>query len=141
MLIAIISFFLTKLSTAIEIGFTLPRIYHVEQFRQFHTFINKSGVSEETFHLQIEISPGIGHRATPGEDFSIGSGRSVLLYMSSSESSIPFGYQLLDDLTPESQETFQLIITPATNSPPFNCSVANGCYQQVEIVIQDDDGE
>ena len=52
-----------------------------------------------------------------------------------------FTYLILGDNTPENQEVFQLSITPAIGSPTFTCTEANGCFQQLEIVIQDDDGE
>ena len=39
------------------------------------------------------------------------------------------------------QEVFQLSITPAIGSPAFTCTEANGCFQQLEIVIVDDDGK
>ena len=52
-----------------------------------------------------------------------------------------FVYQIIGDNTPENQEVFQLSITPAIGSPTFTCTEANGCFQQLEIVIQDDDGE
>ena len=53
----------------------------------------------------------------------------------------PFTYQVIGDNTPENQEVFQLSITPAIDSPTFTCTEANGCFQQLEIVIEDDDGE
>ena len=139
--------FFPALSTAVEIGFTLPRIYHVEQFGQFDTFINKSGVSEQTFCLQIEVSTppsGVGQRATLDEDFRISDvqgRRVVLLLMQAGETSIYFSYQIIGDSIPENQESFQLSVTPAVNSPSFSCSITKGCYQHVEIVIQDGDGE
>ena len=67
--------FLPSLSTAIEIGFTVQRISHNEEFRQFAAIINKSRVSEQTFELKIEtgtILTRYGLRATQGEDFQIG---------------------------------------------------------------------
>ena len=57
------------------------------------------------------------------------------------EPNVPFSYQIIGDDTPESQEVFQLSITPAIGSPTFTCTQANGCFQQLEIVIVDDDGE
>ena len=140
------SYFLA-LSTAVEIGFTVPRIYHVEQHTMFHTFINKSGVSGQTFYLQIEVSTGlsgVGQRATPDEDFQIidTPGITVVLrQMLPSETSIYFAYRIIGDSIPEKQESFQLSVTPAANSPSFSCSVTKGCYQHLEVVIQDDDGE
>ena len=134
-------------STAVEIGFTLPRIYHVEQFRQFETFINKSGVSKQTFSLQIEVNTplsGVGQRATLDEDFQISTQRGVTVVsrqMTSTETSIDFAYRIIGDSIPEKQESFQLSVTPAVNSPSFSCSITKGCYQHVEVVIQDDDGE
>ena len=79
--------------------------------------------------------------ATQGRDFEIGGSSFVYQRMSPSETSFYFNYRIYGDLTPENQEVFQLSITPAINSPPFGCSVTNGCYQQMEIVIIDDDGE
>ena len=52
-----------------------------------------------------------------------------------------FSYQIIEDNTPENQEVFQLSITPAIGSPTFTCTEANGCFQQLEIVIVDDDGK
>ena len=52
-----------------------------------------------------------------------------------------FSYQILGDNTPENQEVFQLSITPAISSPTFTCTEANGCFQQLEIVIVNDDGK
>ena len=135
-------------STAIEIGFTLPRIYHIEEFRSFETLINKSCESEQTFTLQIEVSTllsGAGQRATRGEDFETGAHIGVndaviIRQMVPSQNIISFSYSILGDNTPENQEVFQLSITPAINSPPFECSVTNGCYPQIEIVVIDDDG-
>ena len=57
------------------------------------------------------------------------------------QSNIWFPYQILGDNIPENQEVFQLSITPATGSPTFTCTEANGCFQQLEIVIADDDGK
>ena len=130
-------------STAVEIGFTLPRIYHVEQYSEFYTFINKSGVSEQTFYLQVEVSPLFSGGATLGEDFRISRQRAtaIRLRMTPNETSISFAYQIIGDLIPENQESFQLSVTPAIDSPSFSCSITKGCYQHVEVVIQDDDGE
>ena len=60
--------------------------------------------------------------------------------MTPEENSIFLSFILRDDLTPENQEVFQLSITPANGSPAFGCFVTNGCYQQMEVVIIDDDG-
>ena len=38
----------------IEIDFTVRRISHSEEFRQFAAIVNKSCVSEQTFELKIE---------------------------------------------------------------------------------------
>ena len=133
-------------STAIEIGFTRQRIYLTESHRQYGTLINKSRESQQTFTLQIEVSTllsGAGQRAIPGEDFQTGLiNRQVWIrQMDPIEKYITKSYLILDDLTPESQEVFQLSVTPEISSPPFDCSITNGCYQQIEIVIIDDDGE
>ena len=128
-------------STAVEIGFTLPRIYHVEQYCEFYTFINKSGVSEQTFYLQVEVSPLFSGGATPDEDFRISDRQRVRLRMTPNETTISFAYQIIGDLIPENQESFQLSVTPAVDSPSFSCSITKGCYQHLEVVIQDDDGE
>ena len=133
-------------STAIEIGFTLRRINHTEVFRQFDTIIDKSLASEQTFFVQIEIgtlnSP-FGQSATRGADF-VAAGRNVSVVvreLAPGQNNISFSYQIIGDNTPENQEVFQLSVTPAVNSPAFSCTEANGCFQQLEIVIQDDDGE
>ena len=132
-------------STAIEIGFTRQRIYLIEDFLLYDTLINKSRESQQTFTLQIEVSTllsGAGQRAIPGEDFQIGLiNRFLIQQMDPREKYITTSYLILDDLTPESQEVFQLSVTPEISSPPFDCSITNGCYQQIEIVIIDDDGE
>ena len=136
------------ISTAIDIGFTRQRIYHNEQPWQFETIVTKSRESEQTFYLQIEVTTllsGAGQSATLGEDFQTGGqvlqGRTFVFWtMSHYSSSITTGYLLHDDLTPENPEVFQLSITPAINSPRFGCSITNGCYQQIEVVIIDDDG-
>ena len=52
-----------------------------------------------------------------------------------------FSYRIIGDNTPENQEVFQLSITPAIGSPAFTCTQANSCFQQLEIVIVNDDGE
>ena len=65
----------------------------------------------------------------------------MLVRLDPSEPNRLFSYQLYDDLTPENQEVFQLSITPAIGSPTFTCTEANGCFQQLEIVIVDDDGK
>ena len=131
-------------STAIEIGFILPRINHIEEQRQFEIPINKSRESEQTFILRTEATTllsGAGQRATPGTDFKTGAHANYTIWeMAPSQNIISLAYFILGDNTPENQEVFQLSITPAINSPPFGCSVSNGCYQQIEIVINDDDG-
>ena len=143
----LIVLFFSLLCTAIEIGFTIPRINHTEEFRQFETIINKSRVSEQTFELQIQIttvlSLGVGQRATQGEDFEIVgvNGSVVVLRMTPKENSILLPYLIQEDPTPESQEVFQLFVTPNPGSPAFSCDTYNGCYQILEIVIIDDDGE
>ena len=134
------------LLTAIEIGFTQRRIFHIEEFRIFDTLINKSRASEQTFIAQVEISTlnsPFGQSATRDEDFQTGvPGQStVLLGLEPSEANILFSYRLIGDNTPENQEVFQLSITPAIGSPTFTCTEANGCFQQLEIVIVNDDGE
>ena len=133
-------------STAIEIGFTRQRIYLTENHRQYETLINKSRESEQTFFLQIEVSTLLsraGQRATPDEDFQTGPTDRHVWYrlIVPSQNNILLSYAIRDDLTPENQEVFQVSVTSAINSPPFGCSVTNGCYQQIEIVIIDDDGE
>ena len=136
MLIAFLSF------TGIEIGFTRQRIYLNEMQRQFKTIINESRESEQIFLIRIEVSTllsGAGQSATPGEDFETG-GLVWYRRMTPPENSIFLNYFILDDLTPENQEVFQLSITPAISSPDFGCSVTNGCYQQIDVVIIDDDG-
>ena len=134
------------LSTAIEIGFTQRRIFHTEVGEQFDTLINKSRVSEQTFLAQIEVSTLIspfGQRATQGVDFLAGTPGFpiVRIRLTPSESNIQFAYQIFEDSTPENREVFQLSVTPDIGSPTFTCTETNGCYQQLEIVIQDDDGE
>ena len=140
-------FFLSShLTAAIEIGFTQRRIFHTEEFRIFDTLINKSRASEQTFTAQVEISTlnsPFGQSATRGEDFQTGlSGFSTALRrLFPNEANITFSYLIIGDNTPENQEVFQLSITPAVGSPNFTCTQANGCFQQLEIVIVDDDGE
>ena len=136
---------ISYLYTAIEIGFTRQRIYLTEQFGSFENVINKSRVSEQTFLIQIETTTllsNVGERAILGWDVDFGTYRRFLYFpMCPLESSIYISYNIIGDNTPENQEVFQLSVTPAIDSPDFGCSVTNGCYQQIEIVIIDDDGE
>ena len=139
--------FFPYLYTAIEIGFTRQRIYHVEDesWRQIDTIINISHVSEQNFFILVESSTHlseVGQRATLDRDFMIGyTGRFICLNVWRGARYIYFTYRILGDDVPENQEVFQVSVTSAINSPPFGCSVTNGCYQQIEIVIIDDDGE
>ena len=137
--------FLLLLFTAIEIGFTRRRIFHTEVvFQQFETLINKSRASEQTFVPQVETSTlnsPFGQSATRGEDFLIWGGAIVLLRLDPPQPSGLFSYQIIGDNSPENQEVFQLSVTPAIDSPTFTCTEANGCFQQLEIVIVDDDGK
>ena len=108
--------------------------------------INKSHASEQTFIAQIEISTlnsPFGQSATRGEDFQIGDPdrSTVLLELAPSQPNTLFTYQIIGDDIPEYQEVFQLSITPEIGSPTFTCTQANGCFQQLEIVIVDDDGK
>ena len=134
------------LFTAIEIGFTQRRINRTEVvFQQFEVLINKSRVSEQTFIAQIEISTlnsPFGQSATRGADFQItGTTILLLLRIASTQPNFLFAYQIIGDEVPENQEVFQLSITPNISSPTFTCTEANGCFQQLEVVIVDDDGE
>ena len=137
-------FFLpSHLTAAIEIGFTHRRIFHTEVFQQFDTLINKSRTSEQTFTAQVEISTlnsPFGQSATQGEDFQTGNATD-LRRLFPNETNTPFPYQIIEDNVPENQEVFQLSVTPAIGSPTFTCNVATGCFQQLEVVIVDDDGE
>ena len=129
--------------TAIEIGFTLRRIFHTEELRTFDALINKSRVSEQTFTAQVEISTlnsPFGQSATRGEDFQTGNATD-LRRLFPNETNTPFPYQIIEDNVPENQEVFQLSITPDNASPPFTCTEATGCFQRLEVVIVDDDGE
>ena len=113
-------------------------------FRQFDTLINKSRVSEQTFIAQVELSTlnsPFGQSATRGEDFEISGNSTMHIRIHPSELNIPFSYLIIGDNTRENQEVFQLSITPAIGSPTFTCTEANGCFQQLEIVIVDDDGK
>ena len=113
-------------------------------FQQFDTLINKSRASEQTFISQVEISTlysPFGQSATRGQDFQITGRPIVLLKLWPPQPNRLFSYQILGDNTPENQEVFQLSITPAIGSPTFTCTEANGCFQQLEIVIVDDDGK
>jgi len=65
----------------------------------------------------------------------------VLLELAPSQPNALFSYLILGDNTPENQEVFQLSVTPEIDSPTFSCTEANGCFQQLEVVIVDDDGE
>ena len=144
-------FLLPFLSTAIEIGFTRESITRLEQFAtQFEEIINKSRVSEQTFQLRFEISTiitGSGlQRATQDEDFAIGSPNTTLVYdtLAPSENNLPFGYIIHQDNRPENTEVFQVSVTADprdASNPSFDCSKDNGCYWQLEIRIEDDDGE
>ena len=114
----------------------------------FETLINKSHVSEQTFTAQVEISTlnsTFGQSARQGEDFQVSVDNLPVVFfrLLPSESNILFSYRIIGDNTPENQEVFQLSITPAIaiGNPTFTCTEANGCFQQLEIVIQDDDGE
>ena len=113
----------------------------------FDTLIDKSRVSEQTFIAQIEISTlnsPFGQSATRGEDFqtfSLPGNSSVLQRLQPSQPYITFSYLIFGDEVPENQEVFQLSITPAIDSPTFTCTQANGCFQQLEVVIVNDDGE
>ena len=135
------------LFTAIEIGFVQRRINRTEvAFQQFETLINKSRASEQTFIAQIEISTlnsQFGQSATRSADFQTGDPElsTVLLELAPSQPNRQFAYQIFGDEVPENQEVFQLSVTPAIDSPTFTCTQANGCFQQLEIVIVDDDGE
>ena len=140
-------FFLSSHPTAaIEIGFTQRRIFHTEEFRLFDTLINKSRTSEQTFIAQVEISTlnsPFGQSATQGEDFQIGLPGNLTVFrrLLPFEPNVAFSYIIIGDNTPENQELFQLFITPAIDSPIFTCTQANGCFQQLEIVIVNDDGK
>ena len=138
-------FLFSLLFIAIEIGFTQRRIFHTEVFQQFGILINKSRASEQTFTAQVELSTlnsPFGQSATQGEDFQISGITTVLiLRLLPSEPNILFTYRIIEDNTPENQEVFQLSITPTIGSPTFTCTEANGCFQQLEIVIVDDDGK
>ena len=131
--------------TAIEIGFTRQRIYHNETaFYTYTTLIKKSIESEQTFGLLIEsttLLSGVGKKATRYEDFNIGYGRWIYIRVAPGEIYVYFAYLIYGDSTPENQEAFQLSVTPANYSPAFGCSITNGCYRQIEVVIIDDDGE
>ena len=113
-------------------------------FQQFDELINKSRASEQTFYVQVELitlnSP-FGQSATRGEDFQISGAAILLLRLQPSQPNRLFAYQIIGDNVPEYQEVFQLSVTPAIDSPTFTCNVANGCFQQLEVVIVDDDGE
>ena len=116
-------------------------------FQQFDILINKSRASEQTFIAQIEIttlnSP-FGQSATRGEDFqttALPGQSTVAVRLLPSQPTRIFSYQIIGDNTPENQEVFQLSITPDISSPTFTCTEANGCFQQLEVVIVDDDGE
>ena len=135
---------LSTLFTAIEIGFRLRRINHIEEEAGINTLIAKSRASEQTFEVQIEISTltsPFGQSATQGQDFVAGISNVVFQLLTRNDSNISFFYRIIEDNTPENQEVFQLSITPAINSPAFTCTEANGCFQQLEVVIVDDDGE
>ena len=142
-------FFLYSHSTAaIEIGFTQRRIFHTEVFQLFNTIINKSRTSEQTFFAQVEISTlnsPFGQSTTRGEDFQIGlpgnSTVTVIRRLEPREANVIFSYLIIGDNIPENQEVFQLSVTPAIDSPTFTCTQANGCFQLLEIVIVNDDGE
>ena len=153
-------FLSSLLFIAIEIGFTQRRINHTEEFRQYDTLINKSRVSEQTFFIQVELSTlnspfgqsatrgsdedfEISGSATQGEDFNIPATdqSTVLIRLEPSEANRLFDYFIYEDNTPENQEVFQLSITPAIGSPTLTCTEANGCFQQLEIVIVDNDGK
>ena len=127
--------------TAIEIGFTQRRINQTEVlFGQFDTLINKSRVSEQTFIARIELSTlnsPFGQSATRDEDFQITGAAIFDLRIDPTQPSRQFAYQILGDKVPENQEVFQLSVTPAIGSPTFTCTEANGCFQQLEIVISD----
>ena len=119
---------------------------HTEEIRVFDTLINKSRASEQSFVAQVELSTlnsPFGQSATRGEDFQIGGSAIVSLTLPPHQPNRIFSYQIIGDNTPENQEVFQLSITPAIarGSPTFTCTEANGCFQQLEIVIQDDDSE
>ena len=134
------SFLFLLLSPAIQIGFTQSTISHVEQNAQYHdAIINKSLVSEQTFIVQVEtLFSGIGQIATRGEDFQV---NGSVVVMKPEQNSIPFSYRILDDNTPENQEVFQLNVTSVPGSPSFGCDGTDRCFQQLKIVIQDNDGE
>ena len=122
----------------------MRRIFHTEQFQIFDTLVNKSRVSEQTFTAQVELSTlnsPFGQSATQGEDFQITGVAVFMLRIDQSQPTRQLAYQLIEDNTPENQEVFQLSITPAIDSPTFTCTEANGCFQQLEVVIVDDDGE
>ena len=141
----LISFLPSYLSTAIEIGFTQRRIFHTEvTFQQFETLINKSRESEQTFIARIELSTlnsPFGQSATRGADFQITGTAVFMLRIDPSQPSRQLAYQIRGDEVPENQEVFQMSIIPNISSPTFTCTEANGCFQQLEVVIVDDDGE
>ena len=65
----------------------------------------------------------------------------MLLELAPSQPNTIFSYQIIGDDIPENQEVFQLSVTPEIGSPTFTCTQANGCFQQLEVVIVDDDRE
>ena len=105
-MLTVVSFPPSYVSTAIEIGFTQRRIFHIEEFRTFDTLINKSRASEQTFTAQVEISTlnsPFGQSATRGEDFQTGlPGLStVLVRLRPSEPNVTFSYRIIGDNSPE----------------------------------------
>ena len=116
-------------------------------FQHFDVLINKSRASEQTFIAQTEISTlnsPFGQSATRGEDFlttALPGMSTVLQRLEPSEANVIISYLIVGDNTPENQEVFQLSVTPEIGSPTFTCTQANGCFQQLEVVIVDDDGK
>ena len=107
-------------------------------------------MSEQTFQLQFEISTVISgsglQRATQDEDFAIGDPNTTVVYntLFPSVSNLPFSYAIFQDNRPENTEVFQVSVTPdprSASNPSFDCNKDNGCYQRIEIRIEDDDGE
>ena len=141
-------FFYPPQSTAIDIGFTRQRIELFEEEAQLSTPIRKNRRSEQTFTARIEISTplvsGLGRNATPVSDFEIRDmevPRVVNRLLSPEQDSIEFAYRIIHDLIPENSEIFQLSITSLPNTTTFACEPANGCYRDLIIIIQDNDGE
>lgn len=133
----------------IEVGFEQRRVEHDEAQKPFCAYLQKSRPTQQNLTVLIRISSSAAEDAATFDlDFRLPRSDNITLIVPADSRRVQICYHILEDLIPESQEIFSLVVSH-NEGPNFECDDGGDdshdpgydCNPTLEVVINDNDGE